>query len=137
MLKWWEEAPDQSDGGATNANVRRKNERSAESPLLPPGAHAASRRLVSSRPLKTRIDFAAWARSPREPAAQAGETPARSRLGYSSARVGVASDAADRRRGEPRRPGGLGYDASARIAEATESIAKTIAEVADEIDAPD
>jgi nucleotide-binding universal stress UspA family protein len=31
--------------------------------------------------------------------------------------------------------GGLGYDASARIAEATESIAKTIAEVADEIDA--
>jgi nucleotide-binding universal stress UspA family protein len=31
--------------------------------------------------------------------------------------------------------GGLGYDASARIAETTESIAKTIAEVADEIDA--
>jgi nucleotide-binding universal stress UspA family protein len=31
--------------------------------------------------------------------------------------------------------GGLGYDASARIAEATESVAKTIAEMADEIDA--
>jgi hypothetical protein len=50
MLKWWEEALDRSGGGAINANARRKNERSAESPLLPPGARAASRRIVSSRP---------------------------------------------------------------------------------------
>jgi nucleotide-binding universal stress UspA family protein len=40
----------------------------------------------------------------------------------------IADDGAEEARG-------LGYDASARIAEATESIARTIAEVADEIDA--